>query len=332
MTLPGARPAQASELLRVGDRISFLYLEHAIVHRDANAITATSAQGTIHIPAATLGCLLLGPGTRVSHHAMMLLAESGSSVVWVGERGVRYYAHGRGLSRSTHLLESQARLVSSAHTRLGVARAMYAMRFPGEDVTRLTMQQLRGREGARVRRIYREESKRTGVPWSKRDYRPDDFAASDPINQALSAAHTALYGVVHSVIVGLGCAPGLGFVHTGHDRSFVYDVADLYKTETSVPVAFDVAASGVLDVGAHARRAMREYMFDSHLLQQCVHDVQKLLLGEAEAVSQEGQDLWGDVVQLWDGRSGAVAGGINYDTESDGPLFERGAPEPEVEQ
>ena len=114
------------------------------------------------------------------------------------------------------------------------------MRFSGESVDGLTMQQLRGREGARVREVYRENSRRTGVAWTRREYRVDDFEASDPINQALSAAHAALYGVVHGVIVSLGCSPGLGFVHTGHERSFVYDVADLYKAETTIPIAFDV--------------------------------------------------------------------------------------------
>ncbi|HEY4753852.1 MAG TPA: CRISPR-associated endonuclease Cas1, partial [Candidatus Limnocylindrales bacterium] len=129
--------------------MTFLYLEHAVVSRDASAITATDERGTVHVPAATLGALLLGPGTNVTHQAMVLLAESGSTAVWVGERGVRYYAHGRSLSRSSRLLEAQAALVTDRSDRLGVARKMYEMRFPGEDVSALTMQQLRGREGAR---------------------------------------------------------------------------------------------------------------------------------------------------------------------------------------
>jgi hypothetical protein len=146
--IPGAKPVPLGQLVRAQDRLSFVYLEHCVVHRDANAITVRDTRGTIHLPAATLGAVLLGPGTTVSQQAMVLLAESGATAVWVGERGVRYYAHGRSLARSARLLEAQARLVSNTRARLRVARAMYAMRFPGEDVSRLTMQQLRGREGA----------------------------------------------------------------------------------------------------------------------------------------------------------------------------------------
>jgi CRISP-associated protein Cas1 len=215
---PARRSAKITELARIQDRISFLYLERCLVNRDSNAITATNERGTVHVPAAAVGCVLLGPGTTVTQQAMLLMADSGTSAVWVGERGVRYYAHGQPLGRNTKLLQAQAAAVSNSRSRLAVARAMYERRFPGEDVTSLTMQQLRGREGARVRSLYREHSRRTGVSWHGRKYDAADFAAGDVVNQALSAANSALYGVVHAVIVGLGCAPGLGFVHTGHHR------------------------------------------------------------------------------------------------------------------
>lgn len=306
--IPGAKPTTVSELARVEDRLSFVYFEHAVIHRDASAVTATDERGTVHLPAAALGALLLGPGTSVSHQAMVLLAESGSSVVWVGEQGVRYYAHGRSLARSSRLLEAQARLVSTRQSRLAVARQMYELRFPEEDVGRLTMQQLRGREGARVRRCYRDHSERTGVEWRGRSYDHSDFELSDAVNKALSAATTCLYGLAHSVIVALGCSPGLGFVHTGHERSFVYDVADLYKAELAVPTAFDVAAQDVEDIGGVTRRLMRDRIFDARLLERCVKDV-RTLLGDADAEAT----LDDDSVRLWDGREGAtVAAGTSY--------------------
>ena len=88
--IPGPRPVEVSKLVRAQDRLTFVYVERCVVHRDANAITATDERGTVHIPAATLGALLLGPGTNVTHQAMSLMAESGSTAVWVGEHGVRY--------------------------------------------------------------------------------------------------------------------------------------------------------------------------------------------------------------------------------------------------
>lgn len=291
--------------------MTFIYLEKCTIHRDANAITATDERGTVHIPAAALGTLLLGPGTRVTHQAMLLLAESGSTAVWVGEQGVRYYAHGRSLAQSSRLLEAQAGLVSNRSSRLRVARHMYAMRFPDEETSGLSMQQLRGKEGARIRKVYREHAERTGVSWTRRNYNVEAFEDGDPVNQALSAANTSLYGVVHSVIVALGCSPGLGFVHTGHVQSFVYDIADLYKAEVTIPMAFDLAAHTSIDIGGAARRAVRDYFYQNSILDRCVRDIQQLLLPGADPESiHEGLDE--NVVRLWDGTRQAVPAGTLY--------------------
>lgn len=304
-------PVGVGELVRAQDRLSFVYLERCTVHRDGNAITAQDDRGTVHVPAAMIGALLLGPGTRVTHQAMMLLAESGSTCVWTGENAVRYYAHGRTLTRSSRLLEAQAALVSNQSSRLRVARQMYAMRFPGENTSRLTMQQLRGREGARVRAVYREHAQRTGVQWTKRDYRPDDFESSDAINKALSAATACLYGVVHAVVVAVGCAPGLGFVHAGNARAFVFDIADLYKAEMAIPTAFDVAALGDdIDIAGEVRRCVRDRIHEAKLLTRCAHDIRALLLPDE---SEEAGD-W-DVIELWDGANRRVAGGHDYSVD-----------------
>lgn len=310
---PSQRPTRPSELVRVSDRVSFLYLERCTVHRDSNAITSTDDRGVVHIPAAAIGVLLLGPGTRVTHQAMVLLAESGSTAVWVGERGVRYYAHGRPLGRTSRLLEAQARLVTNRDSRLNVARQMYAMRFPGEDTSKLTMQQLRGREGARVRRSYRENAQRTGVEWSGRDYNPSDYSASDTVNQSLSAATTCLYGMAHAVVVALGCSPGLGFIHTGHDRSFVFDIADLYKAEVAIPVAFDVAADyDDDDIGGITRRLIRDRIHETKLILRCTRDIVQLLSGDTPDPHADDIDSYADVVELWDGAEDTVTSGRSW--------------------
>lgn len=252
----GAKKTELTELPKISDRVSFIYVEHAKINRHDSAITVVDSRGTIKIPAAMVGVLILGPGTDISHRAVELIGDTGTSMIWVGERGVRQYAHGRSLAHSTKFLEQQAKLVTNTRTRVAVARKMYQMRFENEDVSKLTMQQLRGREGARVRKIYRENSKRTGVVWDKREYNPDDFENSNVVNKALSVANVALYGVVHSVIVAIGMSPGLGFVHTGHGLSFVYDIADLYKSELTIPIAFDIAkeCEADEDIGGIARK------------------------------------------------------------------------------
>jgi len=301
-------------LPQIKERISFLYLERCIINRQDNAITVKDVRGTVHVPAALLSVILIGPGTNVSHRAMELIGDTGASVIWVGEYGVRYYAHGRPLTHSSRLLIRQASLISNVRTRAAVARKMYAMRFPTEDVSDISMQQLRGREGARVRAVYRKMSKETGVPWNGREYDPDDFQAGDTVNKALSAAHACLYGITHSVIVALGCSPGLGFIHSGHERSFVYDIADLYKAHITIPIAFEVASkhSEKEDIGAITRRTVRDAISSGRILMQSVKDIRALLLDEQE------DEIEVETLHLWDDKHGLMKSGVLYsDTDID---------------
>lgn len=311
--VPGIKKADLQALPQIKDRIAFLYLEHCRINRQDAAVTITDIRGTVHVPAASISVLLLGPGTNISHRAIELIGNSGTSIVWAGEHGVRYYAHGRPATHSARLLIRQASLVSNVRTRISVARKMYQMRFPNENVDNMTMQQLRGKEGARVRAIYRKASHDTGVPWSGREYNPDNYEAGDTINKALSAAHACLYGVVHATIAALGCSPGLGFIHTGHECSFVYDIADLYKSDFSIPVAFEVAAENPPDVGSVTRRKMREKFSDGNILEQAVRDIRLLLLGD-EAEKQEPEV---NVLYLWDNIQGLVANAVSYGKELD---------------
>lgn len=309
MNLPGAERPEIQELPRIKDRVSFIYLEHCVINRSESAITVTDAEGVIHIPAASISTLLLGPGTNVTHRAMELIGDAGSSVVWVGERGVRYYAHGRSLTNSSRLAVAQAKAVSNIHSRLKVARKMYEIRFPGEDFSRMTMQQLRGREGSRIRSVYRKFSNETGVEWNGRCYNPDDFMSGNPINKALSAAHACLYGIVHSVIVALGCSPALGFIHTGHDKSFVYDISDLYKAELTIPIAFEIAAKEDEDIGSATRKAVRDAVHNGKIMDAIVGDIRKLLLDSEKDYID---DVFDDTHRLWDNKMGEVEAGTSY--------------------
>lgn len=304
----GIEKAGLQALGQIKDRITFLYIERSVINKQDGSITVTDARGTVHIPAAMLSVLLLGPGTSLTHRAVELIGDSGMSIIWVGEHGVRYYAHGRPLTHSSQLLKKQAKLVSNTRTRLEVARKMYQMRFPEEDVSEYTMQQLRGREGARIRSIYRKMAKETGVEWNGREFDPDDFEVGSAVNKALSAAHACLYGIVHSAIVALGCASGLGFVHDGHERSFVYDIADLYKAEITIPIAFRAAAAADKgdDIGSIVRRKVRDAASDGHILERTVRDIRRLLIGD------NAEEIETNVLYLWDDKREYVASGISY--------------------
>lgn len=306
--LPGMARPDLQALPQIRDRMTFLYLEHCTLNREDSAITVRDDRGCVHVPAASISVLLLGPGTTITHRGMELIGDSGVSVAWVGEHGVRYYAGGRPLTHRSDLLQKQAELVSNTRRHLEVARKMYAMRFPTEDVSGLTMQQLRGREGARIRSVYRTYAKEYGIPWSGRRFEPENFSAGDPVNQALTAGHMCLYGLAHSVIMALGCSPGLGFVHVGHENSFTYDIADLYKAEVTIPLAFQLAAEEFSDYGSEMRRRTRDAMLRHHILERMVKDIQVLLLGEEYAENI-------DVVYLWDEHGVKVQSGKAYGEE-----------------
>ena len=72
-------------------------------------------------------------------------------------------------------------------------------------------------------------------------------AEQDPINRCLSVATHCLYGLTEAAVLAAGYAPAIGFLHTGKPLSFVYDIADLFKFETVVPIAFKVVASSCGD-------------------------------------------------------------------------------------
>ncbi len=237
--LPGLPPPRPIPLK---ERVSLLFVERCNLDVIDGAFVAVDASGVrTHIPVGGIACILLEPGVRVSHAAVNLAARAGTLLVWVGEAGVRLYAAGQpGGARSDRLLW-QARLALDEAARLKVVRQMFALRFGEPAPDRRSIDQLRGIEGARVRRLYELEARRHGVTWRRRRYDPHHFDDADGPNRALSAATSCLYGLAEAAILAAGYAPAIGFLHTGKPQSFVFDIADLVKFETVIPVAFEVA-------------------------------------------------------------------------------------------
>ena len=269
-------------LPKLRDSLSYVYVERAIIQRYRNAVELVDENGKIAVPIASLSVLLLGPGTSITHEAVKLLAQNGCSIVWVGEDATRFYAQGTGETRKAYRLIKQASLLSDPKTRRQVALKMYAKRFGDELNPDLTLEQIRGHEGVRVRKTYQLMSRQYGVKWKGRRYQRNNWDASDPVNRALSMANALLNGLCHATIVSGGYSPGLGFIHTGKQLSFVYDIADLYKTELSIPIAFETAALGSDDIETRVRRRCREKFKDAKLLQRVLPDIDALLELEEE--------------------------------------------------
>jgi CRISPR-associated protein Cas1 len=277
-------------LPKVRDRLSYVYVERGRVDRHEKSIAVHDKTGLTPIPAAGLCVLMLGPGTTITHAAVRALAENSCLVIWCGEENVRFYACGTGGTRSAYRLLQQARLASDDDTRLQVVRRMYEMRLGSEVPPELTLQQLQGMEGQRVRSAYAHWSQKTGVPWTGRSYDRMRWQGTDPVNRALSAANSCLYGVCHAAILGAGYSPAIGFIHTGKQLSFVYDIADLYKVDMTIPLAFELAAANVTDIEREARLRCRDAFREQRLLKRIVPDIDRALGEPEEEQTEELED------------------------------------------
>lgn len=267
----------------IKERLSIVFVERGEIDVIDGAFVRVDCEGDrvrpvlTHVPVGGVACIMLEPGTRVSHRAAALAARVGTLLVWVGEAGVRLYSAGQpGGARSDRLLY-QAKLALDESLRLKVVRQMYAMRFGEAPPARRSVEQLRGIEGARVRRTYQLLAQKFGVKWKGRNYNPEDWDVSDLPNRCLSSATAALYGVTEAAVLAAGYAPAIGFVHTGKPLSFVYDVADIYKFETVVPAAFKVAASNPPNAERAVRLACRDIFRQSRLLERIIPDIEKIL-------------------------------------------------------
>lgn len=282
------------------DRLSYLYVEHAVVDRQDKAIAVHNADGTTPVPAASLAVLMLGPGTKITHAAVRALADNNCLVVWCGEQGVRFYAEGLGGSRHSRNLLRQARLASDDLTRLQVVVRMYCLRFDEPVDPGLSLQQLRGKEGVRVRQAYADASAATGVPWQGRSYKRDTWDHADPVNRALSAANACLYGLCHAAILSAGYSPAIGFIHTGKQLSFVYDVADLYKAEFTIPIAFAAVAESIGEIERRVRYACRDRFYQQRLMQRILPDIRTCLDVTAPDLADEFADDPARPAGLWE--------------------------------
>lgn len=270
--LPPLKPIAMKE------RVSLIFIEKGEIDVLDGAFVVVDQTGVrTHIPVGSVACIMLEPGTRVSHRAAALAARVGTLLVWVGEAGVRLYASGQpGGARSDRLLY-QAKLALDEQARLKVVRKMYELRFGEPPPERRSVEQLRGIEGARVRKLYEMFAKRYGVVWKARNYDVDEWEAGDLPNRCLSSATSCLYGITEAAVLAAGYAPAVGFIHTGKPLSFVYDIADIFKFDTVVPAAFKIAAEEPKEPERAVRLACRDIFRETRLLKKIIPSIEDIL-------------------------------------------------------
>jgi CRISP-associated protein Cas1 len=231
------------------DRHGLMWLERGrLAVEDGNLVFTTAGYekldaGAYEIPFQQVSCILLGPGTVISHDALRLLARQQTGVLAVGSNGIRLYASSMpfGPDRSA-LARKQANLWANEKSRINVVRKMYEYRFgePLPDYAR-DIASLRGIEGKRVKKVYERLAQQYVIDWNGRRFDRNNPEDDDTVNKAINHATTATYAAAQIAVAVTGTIPQLGFIHESSGRAFALDIADLFRSTVSLPIAFQSA-------------------------------------------------------------------------------------------
>lgn len=287
----------------MSERLPYMYVEHAVIEQCDSSVQILQGKDRIPVPVASIGCLILGPGCSITHRAIEAMCDSGCLLIWSGEHLRTWYAEGMQENRSSANLLKQATHYADPVKHMNVVRWMYDSRFGGDmQVKGQSLEQLRGAEGLRMKALYQQYADQYHVKWNGRMYNRDKFETQDSIQQLLTIGNKYLYNVCHAVISGLGYSPAIGFIHTGMMRSFIYDIADLYKHEYVIPLAFEMCANGQVDF-SEFRQKLRGIILQKRLISVICTDLKSMFGGNTSEEESEGA--------LWDPSKNKKAG-INY--------------------
>lgn len=269
-------------LPQIKNRYPFLYLERGRLEIDDSSVKWIDCENNVvRLPIATLNCLLLGPGTSVTHEAIKVMAAANCMVCWTGEDTMLFYAVGLTPTADTRNFRRQMALAANENKAVEVARRMFARRFPAAELAGKTLKEMIGMEGYRVRDLYAQKAEQYQVGWKGREFVPGKFEVSDLTNQVLTATNAALYGILAAAVHGLGYSPHIGFIHSGSPLPFVYDLADLYKEHLCIDLAF---AQTLKMAGRYNKfkvaEAFRHRVIEMDLLACISSDIEEMLGGK----------------------------------------------------
>ena len=266
-------------LPQVKDKYPFLYLEQGRLEIDDSSVKwIDSENNVVPLPVATLNALLLGPGNTVTHDAIKTAVAANCSVCWVVEDSLLFYAAGFLPTADTRNLKQQIELSANPEKSLEVARRMYARRFPDAELAGKTLKEMMGMEGHMVRSLYQEKAEEYQVGWKGRSFTPGKFDLSDVTNQVLTAANSALYGILCSAMHSMGYSPHIGFIHSDSPLPFVYDMADLYKEILCIDLAFALTRDMAGRYDKHkVSDAFRQRVIRMDLLAKLADDIPNVL-------------------------------------------------------
>ncbi len=273
-------------LPQVKDRYPFLYLERGRLEIDDSSVQWIDCDcNIVRLPIATINTVLLGPGTTITHEAVKVMAAANCSVCWVGEDSLLFYAVGQSPTADSRNMRTQMLLASDQKKSVEVARRMFARRFPLAKLAGKSLKEMMGMEGYRVRQLYEQKAVEYNVGWKGRCFQPGKFEIGDITNQILTSTNAALYGILTSAIYSMGYSPHIGFIHSGSPLPFVYDLADLYKENLCIDLAFSLT----LEMAGKYNKAkvsseFRKRAIDMDLLSKIGLDIQDILEGRKECL------------------------------------------------
>jgi CRISPR-associated protein Cas1 len=275
------------------DRHGLIWLDRGRLEVEDGCLRFVCAGGTLaagdyQIPHQSVSIILLGPGSSVTHDALRILAAHGCALAAIGTGGIRFYSAPPLLPDTSALARRQVLLWSEPTTRVGVARAMFAIRF-GEEVKARTLDMLRGMEGARLKRMYVLTAQRYGVPWQGRRYDRNNPNATDVPNQAINHAASAVEAAAAIAVASTATIPQLGFVHEDSGQSFVLDIADLVRHDVMLPIAFGAAKEAIRNPSESIDRMVRTRAAETFNKEQVVTkliDHIKALIGPPELATE----------------------------------------------
>jgi len=261
------------------ERWTPIYLEHGRIEVDDSSVKWIGADRLVwRIPVATLSALMLGPGTTITHAAIKACSDCNTPVCWVGADGMRFYAFGTTPNHDNARARHQAEVHASRKRRQEVARRMFRMRFgKDEDVEGQTIKALMGMEGRRVKALYEQMGAKYGVTWKGRNYDPNNWEVSDNINRAVSAANASLYALTTAIVCSLGYLPQLGFIHSAGTMPFVFDMADIYKSDTTLEAAFETVSVNPDATEEDVITSLKRRIEDGRIMMRIPKDIEELL-------------------------------------------------------
>ncbi|MFH1562009.1 MAG: type I-E CRISPR-associated endonuclease Cas1e [Nitrospirota bacterium] len=276
-----------ANLPQVKDKYPFLYLERGRLEIDDSSVKWIDCDcNVVRLPIATINTLLLGPGTTITHEAVKVMAAANCSVCWVGEDSLLFYAVGQSPTADSRNMRTQMLLATNEKKSIEVARRLFARRFPLAELSGKSLKEMMGMEGYRVRQLYEQKAVKYNVGWKGRCFQPGKFEMGDITNQVLTSTNAALYGILTSAVYSMGYSPHIGFIHSGSPLPFVYDLADLYKENLCIDLAFSLT----LEMAGKYNKAkvaseFRKRVIDMDLLAKIGPDIQDILEGDKNAGS-----------------------------------------------